>query len=55
MIETIPRGQTKTQIWVVENGEKRPKCDRLATEEPLEIRLTSPQRTVAITMRSPHS
>ena len=25
MIETIPRGQTKTQVWVVENGQKRTK------------------------------
>lgn len=45
--------QAKTQIWVVENGRKRVKKDRLATEEPLEIRLVSPQRTVAVTMRSP--
>ncbi|MGK7902765.1 MAG: formate dehydrogenase accessory sulfurtransferase FdhD [Hormoscilla sp.] len=45
--------QAKTQIWVVENGRKRVKNDRLATEEPLEIRLVSPQRTVAVTMRSP--
>ncbi|MBO1345933.1 MAG: formate dehydrogenase accessory sulfurtransferase FdhD [Hormoscilla sp. GUM202] len=45
--------QTKTQIWVVENGQKRARGDRLATEEPLEIRLVSPQRTVAVTMRSP--
>lgn len=60
--------QAKTQIWVVENGRKRVKTDRLATEEPLEIRLVSPQRripkyerlseygeesTVAVTMRSP--
>lgn len=53
MVEIISRGQTKTQVWVVENGQKRPKSDRLATEEPLEIRLVSPQRTVAVTMRSP--
>jgi FdhD protein len=31
----------------------RSRTDQLATEEPLEIRLTSPQRTVAVTMRTP--
>lgn len=46
-------GQTKAQVWVVENGQARSRSDRLATEEPLEIRLTSPQQTVAVTMRTP--
>lgn len=46
-------GQTKSQVWVVENGQGRSRSDRLATEEPLEIRLTSPQQTVAVTMRTP--
>ncbi len=31
----------------------RSRSDQLATEEPLEIRLVSPQRTVAVTMRTP--
>ncbi len=48
-------GQTKSQVWVVENGEARSRSDRLTREEPLEIRLTSPQQTVAITMRTPGS
>ncbi len=48
-------GQTKFQVWVVENGEARSLSDRLTREEPLEIRLTSPQQTVAITMRTPGS
>ncbi|KST62161.1 formate dehydrogenase accessory sulfurtransferase FdhD [Mastigocoleus testarum] len=46
-------GQTKSHVWVVENGEPRSRSDRLTTEEPLEIRLTSPQQTVAVTMRTP--
>ncbi len=31
----------------------RSRFDQLATEEPLEIRLVSPQKTVAVTMRTP--
>lgn len=31
----------------------RSRSDQLATEEPLEIRLVSPQKTVAVTMRTP--
>ncbi|WGV27232.1 formate dehydrogenase accessory sulfurtransferase FdhD [Halotia branconii] len=50
----MPSGsKTKTQIWVVENSKKRLRQDYLTTEEPLEIRLTSPRRTVAVTMRTP--
>lgn len=45
--------KTKAQVWVVEQGQMRSRTDQLATEEPLEIRLTSPQRTVAVTMRTP--
>jgi FdhD protein len=45
--------KTKTQIWVVENSQIRFHVDRLATEEPLEIRLIDPPKTVAITMRTP--
>ncbi len=48
-----PGSQTKAQVWVVENGKVRSRLDQLATEEPLEIRLVSPQRTVAVTMRTP--
>jgi len=47
------RRQTKSQIVVVENGEARSRTDEVTTEEPLEIRLASPQKTVAITMRTP--
>jgi FdhD protein len=50
----MPSGsKTKAQIWVVENSKKRLRQDHLTTEEPLEIRLTSPRRTVAVTMRTP--
>src|SRR4028119_404014 len=45
--------KTKTTVWVVENGKVRSQSDQLATEEPLEIRLVSPQQTIAVTMRTP--
>lgn len=45
--------KTKAQVWVVENNQIRSRLDQLTTEEPLEIRLASPRRTVAITMRTP--
>src|ERR671933_2168091 len=48
-----PGSKTKVQVWVVENGKVRSRSDQLATEEPLEIRLVSPQKTVAVTMRTP--
>lgn len=48
-----PGSKTKASVWVVENGKVRSRSDQLATEEPLEIRLVSPQKTVAITMRTP--
>ncbi|EGJ30715.1 MULTISPECIES: formate dehydrogenase accessory sulfurtransferase FdhD [Moorena] len=47
------RSKTKSQVWVLENSQVRSRLDQLATEEPLEIRLTSPQKTVAVTMRTP--
>ncbi|MBD2497394.1 formate dehydrogenase accessory sulfurtransferase FdhD [Nostoc sp. FACHB-280] len=52
-MKTPTKSKTRTQVWVVENGKKRLRQDQLTTEEPLEIRLTSPSRTVAITMRTP--
>ncbi|WP_414582994.1 formate dehydrogenase accessory sulfurtransferase FdhD [Scytonema sp. PCC 10023] len=45
--------KTKTTTWVVENGKIRSRQDQLTTEEPLEIRLASPQKTIAVTMRTP--
>lgn len=46
----MERNKTKAQVWVVEQGRARSRLDQLATEEPLEIRLLAPQRTLAITM-----
>src|SRR4028119_2120548 len=48
-----PRSKTKATVWVVDKGKVRSRSDQLATEEPLEIRLVSPQKTVAVTMRTP--
>ncbi len=47
------KSKTKSSVWVVEKGKVRSRPDQLATEEPLEIRLTSPQKTIAVTMRTP--
>ena len=52
-MKTPTGSKTKATVWVVENGKMRSHSDQVATEEPLEIRLVSPQRTVAVTMRTP--
>lgn len=52
-MQTPIGSKTKTTVWRVEKGQVRSHTDHLATEEPLEIRLVNPQRTVAITMRTP--
>lgn len=54
-MKATPGSKTKTQVWVVENGQVQSRLDRLATEEPLEIRLivAGMRRTIAITMRTP--
>lgn len=52
-MKTLTGSKTKATIWVVEKGQVRSRSDQLATEEPLEIRLVSPQKTVAVTMRTP--
>ena len=52
-MKTPTGSKTKATVWVVENGKVRSHSDQVATEEPLEIRLVSPQRTVAVTMRTP--
>jgi FdhD protein len=49
----MDRPKVRSQVWVVEQGRGRSRSDYLATEEPLEIRLVNPRRTVAITMRTP--
>lgn len=50
-----PGTTTEAPIVKVDDGRARPAYDRLATEEPLEIRLRAGDRTrsVAITMRTP--
>ncbi|BAY93611.1 MULTISPECIES: formate dehydrogenase accessory sulfurtransferase FdhD [unclassified Tolypothrix] len=45
--------KTKATVRVVENGKIHTRIDHLTAEEPLEIRLLSPNRTLAITMRTP--
>ncbi|HEY9675744.1 MAG TPA: formate dehydrogenase accessory sulfurtransferase FdhD [Waterburya sp.] len=52
-MKTPTGSKTKTTVWMVEKGKVRSRSDQLATEEPLEIRLSSPQKTVAVTMRTP--
>lgn len=67
-MKTQTGSKTKATVWVVENGKVHPRLDQMATEEPLEIRLTQPLRTssglpdqegrqreftLAVTMRSP--
>ena len=51
-----PTGTTRTGIITMEAGTRKQRRDRLATEEPMEIRIEEPgaeQRNVAVTMRTP--
>lgn len=52
-MKNSPSSKTKAQIWVVENQNFVTRSDQLATEEPLEIRLTFPKQTIAVTMPTP--
>jgi FdhD protein len=50
-----PASTTRAQVVTVDGGRSR-RSDRLATEEPMEIRVEEPgaeQRSVAVTMRTP--
>lgn len=50
------QSQTRTRVRVIEAGRTRIQDDRIATEEPLEIRLGipgTPVQTAAVTMRTP--
>ena len=47
------KSKTKASVWLVKGDEVTKRSDYLATEEPLEIRLISPQQTLAVTMRTP--
>jgi FdhD protein len=55
MIDERPGPTVETRLVAYEAGDAKPRYDRLATEEPLEIRLRAggESRTVAITMRTP--
>ena len=53
---TRPTSTSRVRVLNVEDGVRRRRSDRLATEEPMEIRVDEPggaQRTVAVTMRTP--
>ncbi len=52
-----PASQTKAQVTVYEDGSVTRRSDRVVTEEPLEIRLVSANKSqsVAVTMRTPGS
>lgn len=52
-MKPIPASKTRTRVWVVESGKVTSRQDHLTTEEPLELRLADPRRTIAITMRTP--
>jgi FdhD protein len=54
-ISDRPGPESKAVVYTVENGEGRPKNDRLVTEEPLEIRINrgSDAHPLAVTMRTP--
>ena len=51
-----PQSTSRVTVVTVEDGKRRRHGDRLATEEPMEIRVEGPgteQRNVAVTMRTP--
>ncbi len=45
--------KVRSSIWTVKPQDVRSRLDYLATEEPLEIRLSHPAQTLAVTMRTP--
>src|SRR5215213_7798103 len=52
-----PGSETRATIWSFNGSEAARRSDRLATEEPLEIRIVAgtQRRTLAVTMRTPGS
>jgi FdhD protein len=55
MAPKVRTGTTEARIWRVKSGRAEPVPDRVATEEPLEVRILwqGEERTVAVTMRTP--
>lgn len=55
MAPKVRTGTREARIWRVERGRSEPVPDRVATEEPLEIRILwgGVEHTVAVTMRTP--
>jgi len=55
LVHVRPSSQVSTQVTRVEDGRRLDRLDRVATEEPLEIRVVEAGRaaTVAVTMRTP--
>ncbi|MEB3283410.1 MAG: formate dehydrogenase accessory sulfurtransferase FdhD [Lyngbya sp.] len=47
------KSKTKSKIWTIEDNQTRSRLDEITTEEPLEIRLVFPEKTLAVTMRTP--
>jgi FdhD protein len=55
-VTTRPGATTRTRVLAVRGAAPRERADRLATEEPMEIRVAAPggpARPVAVTMRTP--
>jgi FdhD protein len=48
-----PASKMRSRITIIEEHGTSSRLDYLATEEPLEIRLLEPNRTLAVTMRTP--
>jgi FdhD protein len=51
-----PASTSSVRVLAIEDGARKRRADRLATEEPMEIRVDEPggeQRTLAVTMRTP--
>lgn len=46
-------GKTPSPVWAVDDNHEVMRADFLATEEPLEIRLSPPGTTLSVTMRTP--
>ena len=54
-VSARPGSETGARVWAVHGSEVTRRADRIATEEPLEIRVVAgrKRRTVAVTMRTP--